>query len=111
MVAGRDLPVLAWNVTRAVGDVLNAEFGTTFSGRDDGEFDLVLTVDREVQRRAIACHASQSTDNPVLWRRLELLGDTESVRWLRPRAGEGFLSTDLRRGDPPRVPISKEGAR
>jgi LmbE family N-acetylglucosaminyl deacetylase len=107
--AGRDLPVLAWNVPRAVGDLVNAEFGTTISGRDDGEFDLVLTVDREVQGRAIACHASQSTDNPVLWRRLELLGDTESVRWLRPPAGEGSLSKNVSSAFRATVPVSQGG--
>ncbi|WP_327727492.1 hypothetical protein OG250_10135 [Streptomyces sp. NBC_00487] len=40
------------------------------------------SVPRERQYRAIACHASQSSDNPVLWRRLELLGDREYLRVL-----------------------------
>jgi LmbE family N-acetylglucosaminyl deacetylase len=77
------LPTLAWVVRRSVADALNAEFGTHFVGRDDGEIDLVLEVDRRAQRRAIAAHASQCTDNPVLWRRLELHADHEAFRWLR----------------------------
>jgi len=83
LVGAPEVPLLGWNVPTAVGDILNAEFGTSFVGQPAGEFDLVLTVDREAQLRAIACHASQSTDNPVLWRRLELLGNTEWLRWLR----------------------------
>jgi N-acetylglucosamine malate deacetylase 2 len=79
-----ELPVLAWAVPRSVADALNAEFGTNFVGRDDQEIDLVLEVDREAQRRAIAAHVSQCTDNPVLWRRLELLADHEDFRWLQP---------------------------
>ena len=34
------------------------------------------------------CHASQSTDNPVLWRRLERQGDTEWLVWLRKGKSE-----------------------
>ena len=89
LAAPSGLPVLAWNVPRRVAEVLNAEFGASFAGRDDDEFDLVMTVDRVAQRRAIACHVSQATDNPVLWRRLELQGATESLRWLRPPAPAG----------------------
>ncbi len=77
------LAALAWTVPRSVSQVLNAELGTTFIGRPEEEIDLVLRVDRARQHRAIACHQSQSTNNPVLRRRLELLGDTESLHWLR----------------------------
>ena len=79
-----DLPVLAWALPESVATSLNAEFGTAFAGRRPDEVDLVVEVDRAVQRRAIACHTSQATHNPVLWRRLELLGDVEWLRWLRP---------------------------
>lgn len=47
------------------------------------QIDLTITVDRAAQLEAIACHASQSTHNRVLWRRLELLGNTEHLRYLR----------------------------
>ncbi len=75
-----DCPVVAWALPQEVAAALNLEFGTAFCGRPPTELDFRLPVDRVTQRRAIACHASQASDNPVLWRRLELLGDTE---WLR----------------------------
>ena len=68
------LPVLAWALPEEVAAQLNAEFGTTFAGRPHSQLDIVIDVDRARQRSAIACHPSQSADNPVLWRRLELLG-------------------------------------
>ena len=82
------LSVLAWSVPREVADSLNAEFGSGFVGRDPGELDFVVSVDRTRQRQAIGCHASQSGHNPVLWRRLELLRDSEALRWLRAPASE-----------------------
>lgn len=88
LMAATNLPVLAWTLPRRVSGRLNAEFGTCFVGRDDEKIDLVVPVDRTDQRRAIACHTSQSNDNPVLWRRLELLGEHESLRWLRPPTAE-----------------------
>ena len=82
-----DLIVLAWSIPNQVAMALNDEFGAGFVGRSDEELDLALVVDRDAQRKAIACHASQSADNPVLWRRLELLGDLEHLRYLR-RSGD-----------------------
>ena len=76
------IAVLAWAVPETVANQLNAEHGTTFLGRPDNELDITVTVDREQQKAAIACHASQSNDNPVLWRRLELSGNEERLRWL-----------------------------
>ena len=76
------LPVLGWALPEEVAAQLNAELGTGFVGRRPDELDLTVAVDRARQRTAMACHASQSTGNPVLWRRLELLGDTEHLRWL-----------------------------
>jgi LmbE family N-acetylglucosaminyl deacetylase len=77
------LPVLAWALAERVADALAAEFGAGFVGRPGAEIDIALSVDRSRQHRAIRCHASQSEQNPVLDRRLELAGDTESLRWLR----------------------------
>lgn len=86
-----DLPVLAWTVPSRVATALNDELGTAFIGRDDP--DLTIDVDRTGQLGAIRQHHSQSQDNPVLWRRLGLLGDVEHLRFLRhttapPGAGE-----------------------
>ena len=79
-----DLPVLAWTVLEPVAAKLNAEFATAFVGRSSDQVDLTLTVDRARQLTAVACHRTQSHDNPVLWRRLELTGNREPLRWLRP---------------------------
>lgn len=81
------LAVLAWALPERVADALDAEFSAGFVGRPDTEIDMVLSVDRRRQRRAIRCHTSQFQDNPVLDRRLELSGDTESLRWLRRPVG------------------------
>jgi hypothetical protein len=75
--------VLAWAVPDPVAATLNAEHGTDFRGRSAAEIDLTIAVDRGRQLRAIGCHLSQSTDNPVLRRRLQLTGPTEPLRWLR----------------------------
>jgi N-acetylglucosamine malate deacetylase 2 len=94
LAGGDGLPVLAWAIPRRVADALNARFGTGFAGRADDEIDLVVRVDRTRQCRAIACHSSQCDDNPVLDRRLGLLGETESLRWLRrPRPEEKTPAT------------------
>ena len=79
----RDLPVLAWALADSVTSVLHDEFDAPFVGRPTSAIDFVVDVDRERQHRAIACHASQSSDNPVLRRRLALQGDVETLRWLR----------------------------
>jgi N-acetylglucosamine malate deacetylase 2 len=42
-----------------------------------------VPVDRSLQLAAVACHPSQAVPGSVLWRRLELLGDEEHLRWLR----------------------------
>ncbi len=78
------VPVVAWAIPILVASALNREFGTGFVGRQPSEINLVIEVDRRLQREAIQCHASQSTDNPVLSRRLTLQGATESLRWLNP---------------------------
>lgn len=76
------LRVLAWAIPAMVADALNADFATTFVGRTDHELDIAVTVDRTRQLDAIRQHRSQSTDNPVLWRRLDLHGATEHLRYL-----------------------------
>lgn len=93
-----NLPVLAWAIPQAVAEQLNAEYGTSFVGREEADLDVCLHVDRGQQRRAIACHRSQVTHNPVLWRRLELLGGHESLCYLRHSVDD--TSTASRRFGP-----------
>jgi len=83
-----DLPVLGWTLPETVAAQLNQEIGATFKGHADGEIDLRVTVDRSRQRQASRAHVSQALPDSVLWRRLELLGDIESLRWLRQAGGQ-----------------------
>jgi LmbE family N-acetylglucosaminyl deacetylase len=76
------VPVLAWTIPHAVAVALNEEFGAGFIGRNEAAIDFEIVVDRRVQYDAIACHASQSIENPVLWRRLALQGSREFLRWM-----------------------------
>ena len=76
------LDVLGWTVPRAVADALNKEYGAAFTGREPGDIDLVVTVDRTRQLAAAACHPSQAVPGSLLWTRLDLLGDREHLRWL-----------------------------
>lgn len=81
-----DLPVLGWTVPDTVAEQLRAEHGAPFDGHTEPEMDLVVSVDRALQRKAVECHPSQAVPGSVMWRRIELLGDREHLRWLR-RAG------------------------
>ena len=90
------IPVLAWVLPERVAHQLNDEFGASFTGKPAHEIDVVHPVDRTRQRVAIAAHASQAVPSSVLWRRLELLGETEHLRWLarapRPAHASGAVS-------------------
>lgn len=81
--------VLAWALPQQVATALNAEFGTGFVGRDPAALDATVAVSRVRQWHAIECHRSQSSDNPVLHRRLQLQGDVEYLRWLQWPGGVG----------------------
>lgn len=82
-----DLPVLAWTLPRSVADQLNDErgpgTGVGFQGRALEEIDLAVRVDRTRQVQASRAHHTQAVPSSPLWRRLELLGDVEYLRWLR----------------------------
>jgi len=82
-----NLPVLGWTLPETVAAQLNQEYGAAFIGHRDEDIDLRLTVDRARQTVACHAHASQSPPSSVLWRRLELLANSESLRWLRPAGG------------------------
>ena len=75
------LPVLGWVVPWSVASTLNAEFASAFSGCAASAIDLRVEVDRERQRAAIGCHGSQALPGQALWRRLELTGAFEHLRW------------------------------
>ena len=78
------LPVLAWALSEAVAGRLTAETGQDFAGEPPGQMDLCVRVSRNRQRRAALLHTSQISPDAVLWRRLQLQGDCEYLRWLVP---------------------------
>jgi N-acetylglucosamine malate deacetylase 2 len=82
--AAAGLPVLAWALPEAIAGQLRAETGAPFAGQPSGRLDLCVRVDRARQRRAALRHASQVSPTAVLWRRLQLQGDCEHLRWLLP---------------------------
>ena len=96
--AGRaaGLPVLAWTLPANVASQLHSETGQTFTGQPPDRIDLCIRVDRARQRRAALMHASQISPTAVLWRRLQLQGDREHLRWLQPPQ-EGPQLTTRRR--------------
>ena len=88
------LPLLAWVLAEPVADRLRAETGAAFAGQPPDQIDLCVRVDRTRQRRAALLHASQISPTAVLWRRLQLQGECEHLRWLVPpgqRHPEGAL--------------------
>jgi N-acetylglucosamine malate deacetylase 2 len=88
VIAGRHagLPVLAWALADAVAAQLSAETSQRFSGQPPNMIDMCVRVRRSRQRRAALLHASQISPAAVLWRRLQLQGDCEQLRWLGPPA-------------------------
>ncbi len=82
-VADLNIPVLGWTLPNSVATQLNRECGTGFVGHPPFAIDIELPVTRTRQVTACAAHVSQAIPTSVLWRRLELLGDVEHLRWLR----------------------------
>lgn len=78
------LPVLAWALPAAIAGQLRAETGQPFTGQPPRRLDLCIRVDRTRQRRAALAHASQISPSAVVWRRWQLQGDREHLRWLLP---------------------------
>jgi LmbE family N-acetylglucosaminyl deacetylase len=83
------MPALAWTIPEAIASQLRAETGARFVGRPAGQVDLCVRVDRTRQRRAALLHASQVSPSAVLWRRLQLQGDCEHLRWIEPGGSAG----------------------
>jgi N-acetylglucosamine malate deacetylase 2 len=88
VIAGRQagLPALAWALPDTVAAQLSAETGQRFTGQPPNMIDMCVRVSRSRQRRAALLHASQISPAAVLWRRLQLQGDREHLRWLGPPA-------------------------
>lgn len=76
------LAVLAWTLPAAIAGRLRAETGAPFAGRPADEVDICVRISRARQRRAAWLHASQISPTAVLWRRLQLQGDCEHLRWI-----------------------------
>lgn len=74
--------VLAWTLPQDVAEQLSGELSVDFRGRASTQIDICIDVNRSLQRQAVMCHPSQAVPGSALWRRLELLGDREHLRWL-----------------------------
>ena len=85
-----DIPVLAWTLPASVAAELAADGYAGFLGRDDRTIPLVVEVERTAQLAAVHEHASQAVPGSPLWRRLELLGDREHLRWLHGSARDAL---------------------
>ena len=82
-----DLPVLGWTLPDSVAAQLNGDFDANVISHRGEDVDLRVTVERARRRLASHAKASHALPGSPLRRRLELLADTESLRWLRPTAG------------------------
>jgi LmbE family N-acetylglucosaminyl deacetylase len=93
------LPVLGWSLSEAVATRLNRESGAQAAPDRAGEVDLRVTIDRARQR--VATHTGQGKAPPgsARRRRLELLAETASLRWLRPPCGPGHGASRMQ-GNP-----------
>jgi N-acetylglucosamine malate deacetylase 2 len=77
-----DIDVVAWTLPRSVTDLMGAEGMTMFEGVEDDAIQVRVSVDRSAQLDAVREHPSQAVPGSPLWRRLELLGDQEHLRFL-----------------------------
>lgn len=89
----QDVDVLAWTLPEPVASAMALDGWTGFVGRLERDIDLVLTVERSRQREAVQRHPSQAVPGSPLWRRLDLLGGHEHLRWLRHRLRTGELAS------------------
>lgn len=79
-----DLPVLGWTLPEQAAARMRGDFGKSSTGHDGEQIDLRVTIDRARQRIAGRSNAGLARSGSSLRRRLELLAETDSVRWLRP---------------------------
>ena len=69
---------------------LRRDFGPGSTGHKDEEVDLRVNVDRARVRVATHSLQGQALPGSARWRRLGLLADTESLRWLRQPRGAAY---------------------
>jgi N-acetylglucosamine malate deacetylase 2 len=81
------LPVLAWALPAGIAARLRAETGQPFAGHAPGRLDFAIRVSRVRQRQAALRHVSQVSPRAPVWRRVELQGNIEHLRWLVPPPG------------------------
>lgn len=89
------LPVLGWTLRETVATQLNRDFGARAAPDRAGAVDLRVTVDRARQRVASHTGPSKAPSGSARWRRLELLAETGSLRWLRPPRGLGYRASRM----------------
>jgi len=100
-----DLPVLGWALSEDVMERLCHDFGPGSAIRSDEKIDLRVNVDRARQRVASHSLEGQALPGSPRWLRLELLADTESLRWLRvPHGPAGRPETPARKAAQVHVP-------
>ena len=79
-----DLPVLGWALCETVAAHLKQEFGGSLIAPQGDEIDLRVSLERTRQRVDSRKLQSPARPGSPSWRRLELLADIQSLRWLRP---------------------------
>lgn len=77
-----NIDVVAWTLPASVTDVMAGEGMAMFAGVPDDAVQVTVAVDRSTQLEAVQEHPSQAVPGSPLWRRLELLGDREHLRYL-----------------------------
>lgn len=90
--SGLGLPVLAWALPADVAGTLQAQTGQPFAGQPPGNLDFRVPVDRACLRQAAWLHASQTSPTAVLWRRVDLQGDTETCAGSCPPVTAAYQS-------------------
>jgi LmbE family N-acetylglucosaminyl deacetylase len=79
-----DLPVLGWALCETVAAHLKQEFGGSLIAPQGDEIDLRVSLERTRQRVDSRKFQSPARPGSPSWRRLDLLADIQSLRWLRP---------------------------
>jgi len=81
-----NLPVLGWALSGTVAARLAHDFGNPLAIHPGEDVDLRVTVERARHRLASHDLGRKASPGSARWRRLDLLANTESLRWLRPKA-------------------------